>query len=242
MQLSEKTIATIARLLEIEERSRDEYNLGDFTDAEDLAKKHYERMALTAAVRELHVLTVAQAAEIERLRFDLNWQNHRNSGRPTRGGYEFYINEEWRGIASAELDTVEANGGATLMKHRFDPDDERVRVRLVIEDDQILKELAEQAERIAALEAALVGGISTLSLSERPRQPDPLYHKEVKALGRRIGFGAMMSTAEAGWREVLEERGDFVGGEHTVGACRATLDDTLKVMRAALLRDSHDHA
>ena len=71
----------------------------------------------------------------------LDWQNVPNRREPVRGGYEFYINEEWTGIRDAALGE---NVGfqATLMKVRYDPDDERVRVRRVLDDDAILEELA----------------------------------------------------------------------------------------------------
>jgi hypothetical protein len=81
---------------------------------------------------------------------------------------------------------------------------------------------------------ALEDAAEVLGLSERPAFPDPQYHEEVKALGRRIGFGALMHTAEAGWREVLKERGDPTGSEHTAGPCRSTVDDCLKTVRNAL--------
>jgi hypothetical protein len=78
--------------------------------------------------------------ELASAKEELNWQNHRNAGHPTRGGFEFYINEEWTGLANAALD---ADHGfyAALRKNRIDPDDERVRVRRVAEDDTILREL-----------------------------------------------------------------------------------------------------
>jgi len=79
--------------------------------------------------------------EIAELRENLDWQNMPNRREPVRGGYDFYINEEWTGIRDAALGE---NVGfqATLMKTRFDPDDERVRVRRVLDDDAILAELA----------------------------------------------------------------------------------------------------
>jgi hypothetical protein len=93
----------------------------------------------------------AKLAEVEKdrkaLLEKLDWQNKRNSGQPTRGGFEFYINEEWTGLASAALDE-EAGWRAGLRKMRIDPDDERVRVRRVIEDDEMLFQLSKvTAER-----------------------------------------------------------------------------------------------
>jgi len=85
-----------------------------------------------------------------------------------------------------------------------------------------------------AVLAALKECEEVLRLSEHPALPDPLYHEEVKALGRRIGFGALMSTASAGWREVSAEHGYPVGGEFVAGPCFATLQSTLAQVRAAL--------
>lgn len=84
---------------------------------------------------------LALEREIARLRENLDWQNMPNRREPVRGGYEFYINEEWTCIRDAALNE---NVGfqATLMKVRYDPDDERVRVRRVLDDDAILEELA----------------------------------------------------------------------------------------------------
>jgi hypothetical protein len=85
-----------------------------------------------------------------------------------------------------------------------------------------------------AVLAALTECEEVLRLSEHPAFPDPLYHEEVKALGRRIGFGALMTTASAGWREVLAEQGYPAGGEFVAGPCFATLQSTLAQVRAAL--------
>lgn len=98
-------------------------------------------------------------------------------------------------------------------------------------------------ERIGALERenarlreALEETEEVLALSENTPFPDPAYHDEVKRLGRRIGFGALMSTAERAWREVAEERGNPAGGEFVSGPCRVTLDNLLSQVRAALAR------
>ena len=80
--------------------------------------------------------------EIAELREQLDWQNVPNRREPVRGGWEFYINEEWTGIRDAALGE-DVGFQATLMKVRYDPDDERVRVRRVLDDDAILRDLAE---------------------------------------------------------------------------------------------------
>ena len=90
----------------------------------------------------------------------------------------------------------------------------------------------DQAMRVALTEAE-----ETLRLVEHPAFPDPQYHEEVKRLGRRIGFGALMSTASAGWREVLAEAGDPVGGEFVAGPCHSTVVRALRIIRAALKQE-----
>lgn len=97
---------------------------------------------------------------------------------------------------------------------------------------------AERAER-ERLREVLDETERVLALMERPASPDPMFHKEVKALGRSIGFGAMMATAEAGWREMLELEG-YGGGEHVSGPTRSTVNNSLKCIRAALSREPRE--
>jgi len=91
--------------------------------------------------------------EIEQLKEALDWQNMPNRREPVRGGYEFYVNEEWTGIRAAALGDS-CGGVASLMKVRYDPDDERVRIRRVLDDDAILQELTEARESLARLSSA----------------------------------------------------------------------------------------
>jgi hypothetical protein len=74
----------------------------------------------------------------------------------------------------------------------------------------------------------------TLQLVEHPACPDPVHHDEVRRLGRRIGFGALMSTASAAWREELAARGDLIGSEFVAGPCHLTVVNALSVIRSAL--------
>jgi hypothetical protein len=92
------------------------------------------------AVCSRHVRSLS--ASIAKLKEELDWQNMPNRREPFRGGWEFYINEEWTGIRDAAMGE-DVGCVATLMKVRFDPDDERVRVRRVLDDDAILQDLAE---------------------------------------------------------------------------------------------------
>ena len=95
---------------------------------------------------------------------------------------------------------------------------------------------AEAAERRAGeLEGALKGAEATLALVEHPAREDPLHGSEVRALGARIGYGALMSSAQASWRMHLEESGYPLGGEHVAGPSFGTVQVTLRAIRAALL-------
>lgn len=51
--------------------------------------------------------------------------------------------------------------------------------------------------------------------------PDQEVNNEVRELGRRIGFGALMSCASAQWREMLAADG-IAGGEFVCSPCRST--------------------
>lgn len=84
------------------------------------------------------------------------------------------------------------------------------------------------------LRAALWEAEETLRLVERPAFPDPVHHERVKRLGREIGFGALMSTASAGWQEVAAEKGYPVGGAFVAGPCLSTVQLTLAKIRATL--------
>lgn len=99
-------------------------------------------------------------------------------------------------------------------------------------------EAADELDRLAAenarLREALKECVEVLALVEHPRHKDPTYGDEVEALGRRIGFGALMSSAQASWRTYLAERGGPVGGEHVAGPAQATITRALSIARQAL--------
>lgn len=96
------------------------------------------------------------------------------------------------------------------------------------------REIARLCAENAALVDALMDAEEVLSLVERPAFPDPLYHEEVKRLGLRIGFGALMSTASAGWAEASAAEGYPTSGAFVAGPCIGTVHATLKRIRAAL--------
>lgn len=51
------------------------------------------------------------------------------------------------------------------------------------------------------LEAALREFLEITEPASRLRPPDPDYGAEVRALGDRIGYGALMASAQASWRQ-----------------------------------------
>lgn len=63
---------------------------------------------------------------------------------------------------------------------------------------------------------------------------DPDFHDLVVDLGSRIGYGAMMTTAEVAWRESLASKGYPVGGEFVVSTCRVLYDQLLMNNNAVL--------
>lgn len=85
----------------------------------------------------------------------------------------------------------------------------------------------------AGLLEALKKAESVLALVEQPRGKDRDHGPEVTEIGRRIGFGALMSSAQASWREYATEIG-LAGSEFVAGPCYSTVLSTLNMIRAAL--------
>lgn len=107
--------------------------------------------------------------------------------------------------------------------------------------EQIADELTSISNRrIAAdnrarkLREALVRAETVLALMERPALEDPECASQVQAIGDGVSYGAVMSSAEALWRQYLESRGGPSGGEHVHGPARATVEKALAEVRAAL--------
>lgn len=102
----------------------------------------------------------------------------------------------------------------------------------------LIRRLAAENEALRTREAKLVEALTdcvdTLALVERPAFVDPVYGDEVKRLGDRIGYGALMSSASASWREAARSRGTPEGGEFVAGPCFATVVSTLRRARAAI--------
>lgn len=107
---------------------------------------------------------------------------------------------------------------------------------LLADLDRVTKERDEARAERDELAANASECVEVLALMEHPAFPDSAYHAEVKALGERIGFGALMSTASAGWREVLGARGSPLGSEHVSGPSFGTVIRALTQTRALLSR------
>lgn len=100
------------------------------------------------------------------------------------------------------------------------------------------KERDDLEKRVAVLETALWNSIETLSSAAKPSLVDPDYSPEIRELGQRIGFGALMHGASAIWRIQLQDEG-IEGGEFVVGPCQSTVNNAL-LMASAALKDSND--
>ena len=77
---------------------------------------------------------------------------------------------------------------------------------------------------------------NVFKLVETPAFPDPDFHCEIDTLGRRIGFGALMSGAEAAWRDANAERGTPAGSEFVAGPCRLMVTAVLVKLRSAITK------
>lgn len=94
----------------------------------------------------------------------------------------------------------------------------------------------EAMNKIETLKAALEECVVALTLAVRPLpMEDPTHGADVKALGERIGYGAMMTSASASWRKRLTPKG-MQGGEFCAGPCVATAQDALDAALKALGR------
>lgn len=92
----------------------------------------------------------------------------------------------------------------------------------------------EYASEVERLKGVLGEAIETMELAERVPMIDPQYGEEVEALGRRIGFGALMTSASASWAKINAEQGWHGGGQFVAGPCHGSVLSLLKKMRAAL--------
>lgn len=89
------------------------------------------------------------------------------------------------------------------------------------------------ADHLEKLEAWMRDFMDATEPAARPAFRDPTYGDRVEQLGDEIGYGALMSSASASWRERLIRSGYASGGEFVVGPCMGTLIEVRK--RAAAL-------
>ena len=99
-------------------------------------------------------------------------------------------------------------------------------------------ERAERAEAdLTAARALLREAVEVWSRCVARDFPAP-EDAEVRALGERIGFGALMDAAEKEWRaSLVADYPPCVGGEFVHGPCRATVDDLSARIEAHIGRD-----
>ena len=84
-----------------------------------------------------------------------------------------------------------------------------------------------------AMKKALKECETVMAMAEHPNIEDPDYGREVAALGDRIGFGALMSSASATWHKRAIAQGT-PGSEFVASPCYVTLIKTLRIVRAAI--------
>lgn len=102
------------------------------------------------------------------------------------------------------------------------------------ERDLILRALS-ALSGLEGVKGALEECVETFALVEQPAFVDPEHGAEVEALGERIGYGALMSSAEASWRARLaKDERIGVGGEYVAGPCRVHVEKALSLARSAL--------
>ncbi len=85
-----------------------------------------------------------------------------------------------------------------------------------------------------ALHTALQELVNVFAVAEILPLMDTQHRAEISELGKRVGYGAMMTTAQALWREQLYAEGYPVGGEFVSAPCYATAVAALKKARDAL--------
>lgn len=145
--------------------------------------------AAIVVVRERAEAAEAKVSVLKGKLENADLENMPNRREPTRGGYEFYINEEWKALALIANDT-DTGSIATLMKTRFDPDDERVRrVKdgdAILDDVSTLRALYEKAEAHAGFSekkvTALVASVDALLVGITRCLKREIYLEDVAAL------------------------------------------------------------
>lgn len=91
----------------------------------------------------------------------------------------------------------------------------------------------ERDNKLRTMRAALEEAEEVFALMERPASEDPEYATQVQAIGGGVSYGAIMSSAEALWRQMLSSKG-LEGGEHVHGPARLTVEKALRMVREAV--------
>lgn len=142
----------------------------------------------------------------------------------------------WSGLAdllqslSAEL--AEARVRLATMTHQFEYEAKK-------HSDWLERFMAEEARattaeaQARAMREALEELVDTLTPASYPAMKDPAHHDEIKRLGDRIGYGALMAGASAAWREATPHK----GSEFVAGPCYSVLKADYDRAVAALARE-----
>lgn len=86
---------------------------------------------------------------------------------------------------------------------------------------------------LATMREALEELVDTLTPASYPAMKDPAHHDDIKRLGDRIGYGALMAGASAAWREVTPHK----GSEFVAGPCYSVLKADYDRAVAALAKE-----
>lgn len=89
------------------------------------------------------------------------------------------------------------------------------------------------------LRTALEEFLNTTAPAATPAFKDPTYGDVVEDLGERIGYGALISSASASWRESAKRNGYPAGGEFVVGPCMSVLLRTRALAIDALADEAY---
>lgn len=84
----------------------------------------------------------------------------------------------------------------------------------------------------------LKGLVDVLERSLYVRDFEAPEDSEVKSLGERIGFGALLDAAVKGWHQSAKEKGYPPGGAFTVGHCYTTVKSVLTQWREFVGKES----
>ena len=87
-------------------------------------------------------------------------------------------------------------------------------------------------DKVLVLVAAARDAGDVLETASRAALLDPDYSDEIKRIGERIGYGALMTGASALWRASL---GELAGSEFAVGPCVSQAQSRLERLDDALM-------